>query len=192
MSEQETAQPSAQEKALGADPAPLGLMAFAFTTFMLSFVNAGIIPAAGGLDVVIPLALVWGGIAQLICGAFEMRRGNTFGFTAFSSYGAFWIFVSLMLIFNSLKIIAITDLAFGFSLLLWGVFSLLLWMYARKAAFTLNMTFLCLFITYFFLGIGDMTGVGALNMIGGIIGIVCAFFAAWTAFNIIMASAPKK
>ncbi|HMF30500.1 MAG TPA: acetate uptake transporter [Candidatus Lokiarchaeia archaeon] len=192
MSEQETAQPSAQEKALGADPAPLGLMAFAFTTFMLSFVNAGIIPAAGGLDVVIPLALVWGGIAQLICGAFEMRRGNTFGFTAFSSYGAFWIFVSLMLIFNSLKIIAITDLAFGFSLLLWGVFSLLLWMYARKAAFTLNMTFLCLFITYFFLGIGDITGVGALNMIGGIIGIVCAFFAAWTAFNIIMASAPKK
>src|SRR5271157_1481149 len=113
MSEQETAQPSAQEKALGADPAPLGLMAFAFTTFMLSFVNAGWIPAIGaGFDVVIPLALVWGGIAQLICGAFEMRRGNTFGFTAFSSYGAFWIYVSLYLLLIYEKVIALSDLAF--------------------------------------------------------------------------------
>ncbi len=189
MSVQENKQPSATEKALSADPAPLGLMAFAFTTFLLSFVNAGIIPAAGGLDVVIPLALVWGGIAQLMCGAFEMRRGNTFGFTAFSSYGAFWMFVSLMLIFNNLGVIAITDLAFGFSLILWGVFSLLMWLYAMQANLTLNLTFLFLWLALFFLGSGDMSGIGSLNVIGGYLGIGAGFFAMYTGFAIIMNSA---
>ncbi len=189
MPEQPTAPANATEKALSADPAPLGLMAFAFTTFMLSFVNAGIIPAAGGLDVVIPLALVWGGIAQLICGSFEMRRGNTFGFTAFSSYGAFWMFVSLMLIFNNLHVIAITDYAFGFSLILWGVFSLLMWFYAMQANLTLNLTFLFLWLALFCLGIGDMSGNGGFNLVGGYLGIASGFFAMYTGFAIIMNSA---
>ena len=73
-----------------ADPAPLGLAAFALTTFILSVVNAGIIPATVE-PVVFGLALVYGGIGQLLAGMWEFAKGNTFGATAFSSYGAFWI-----------------------------------------------------------------------------------------------------
>src|SRR6185437_1395408 len=72
-----------------ANPAALGLVAFGLTTVLLSLVNAGVLPAAGG-DVVIPLALAFGGLMQIFAGAFEFRLGNTFGMTAFLSYGAFW------------------------------------------------------------------------------------------------------
>ena len=87
-------------KAMSADPAPLGLAGFAFTTFILSFANSGLFgsnPAAGDLViVVVPLALFWGGTAQFVAGIFEMRKGNTFGFTAFCSYGAFWLFFAFL------------------------------------------------------------------------------------------------
>ena len=71
-----------------ADPAPLGLAAFALTTFILSFVNADLVKAE---PVVFGLALAYGGLAQLLAGMWEFAKGNTFGATAFSSYGAFWI-----------------------------------------------------------------------------------------------------
>src|SRR4051812_49002892 len=73
-----------------ADPAPLGLAAFALTTFMLSLFNAGILAEAGE-PIVFGLALFYGGIAQLIAGVWEFRNNNTFGATAFTSYGAFWL-----------------------------------------------------------------------------------------------------
>ena len=73
-----------------ADPAPLGLAAFALTTFFLSFVNAGLVPASVE-PVVFGLALAYGGGAQLLAGMWEFAKGNTFGATAFSSYGAFWL-----------------------------------------------------------------------------------------------------
>ncbi|HEY8556984.1 MAG TPA: acetate uptake transporter, partial [Actinomycetes bacterium] len=73
-----------------ADPAPLGLAAFALTTFVLSMFNAGLVDAKGE-PIVLGLALAYGGAAQLLAGMWEFRKGNTFGATAFSSYGAFWI-----------------------------------------------------------------------------------------------------
>src|SRR3954468_23235977 len=73
-----------------ADPAPLGLAAFALTTFVLSFFNAGIVSDAGE-PVVLGLALAYGGLAQLLAGMWEFRNNNTFGATAFTSYGAFWL-----------------------------------------------------------------------------------------------------
>src|SRR3954453_12779807 len=73
-----------------ADPAPLGLAAFALTTFVLSFFNADLVNSAGE-PVVLGLALAYGGLAQLLAGMWEFRTGNTFGAVAFSSYGAFWI-----------------------------------------------------------------------------------------------------
>jgi len=74
-----------------ADPAPLGLAGFAMTTFILSFANANFISEKGTGNVVLGLALFYGGIAQLLAGMWEYRRGNTFGATAFSSFGAFWL-----------------------------------------------------------------------------------------------------
>jgi succinate-acetate transporter protein len=73
-----------------ADPAPLGLAAFALTTFVLSFFNAGIVSDAGE-PVVLGLALAYGGVAQVLAGMWEFRNNNTFGATAFTSYGAFWL-----------------------------------------------------------------------------------------------------
>src|SRR5213595_616151 len=73
-----------------ADPAPLGLAAFALTTFVLSFFNAGLVSAKGE-PVVLGLALAYGGLAQLLAGMWEFRNNNTFGATAFTSYGAFWL-----------------------------------------------------------------------------------------------------
>ena len=73
-----------------ADPGPLGLAAFALTTFVLSMFNAGLVSAKGE-PVVFGLALAYGGIAQLLAGMWEFRTGNTFGATAFASYGAFWL-----------------------------------------------------------------------------------------------------
>jgi succinate-acetate transporter protein len=73
-----------------ANPAPLGLAAFALTTFVLSMFNAGLL-GAGGEPIVFGLALTYGGLAQLLAGMWEFRAGNTFGATAFCSYGAFWL-----------------------------------------------------------------------------------------------------
>ncbi|HET9981876.1 MAG TPA: acetate uptake transporter, partial [Ktedonobacterales bacterium] len=84
--------------ALLADPAPLGLMGFGLTTFVLSLVNAGVLKGAGDIKVVIGLAVFYGGLAQLLAGMWEFRNGNTFGAAAFSSYGAFWLsFVALLI-----------------------------------------------------------------------------------------------
>ena len=81
-----------------ANPAGLGLVAFGLTTVLLSLVNAGVLPA-GGEGVVIPLALAFGGLMQIFAGAFEFKLGNTFGMTAFLSYGAFWWWFAFLLLF---------------------------------------------------------------------------------------------
>src|SRR5690348_4740211 len=80
-----------------ANPAPLGLSGFALTTFVLSLVNAGIL-AEKNTAIVIGLAVFYGGIAQLLAGMWEFRTGNTFGATAFTSYGAFWLSFAAILI----------------------------------------------------------------------------------------------
>lgn len=75
-----------------ANPAPLGLAAFGLTTFVLSMYNAGVgVGYGGATNVVVGLALFYGGFVQLLAGMWEFRTGNTFGATAFSSYGAFWL-----------------------------------------------------------------------------------------------------
>src|SRR3954466_8513223 len=86
----ETTSPPTSAAMSIADPAPLGLAAFALTTFVLSFFNAGIVSDAGE-PVVLGLALAYGGFAPVLAGMWEFRNNNTFGATAFTSYGAFWL-----------------------------------------------------------------------------------------------------
>src|ERR1700761_4525816 len=110
------------------NPAALGLVGFGLTTVLLSLVNAGVLPA-GGEGVVIPLALAYGGLIQIIAGIFEFRVGNTFGMTAFLSYGAFWWWFALLLIFAHGGMIDLSRAGptVGVALLLWGVLTLYLW-----------------------------------------------------------------
>ena len=175
---------SPSEKALAADPAPLGLAAFAFTTLLLSFVNAGFLTEAA-VQVVLPLAVFYGGLGQLIAGAFEMRKGNTFGFTAFSSYGAFWLFYGLLVLLKSMGIINPPAAAIGAALVLWGFFTLYMWVPAMFANLSLNLTFLFLWLAFFALGAGDLTGNTLLTTIGGYLGFLTGFFAAYTSFAIV-------
>lgn len=175
---------SPSEKALVADPAPLGLAAFAFTTFLLSFMNAGFLPSSTA-QVVVPLAVFYGGLGQLLAGVFEMRKGNTFGFTAFSSYGAFWLFYALLVLLKSMNIINPPPAAIGVALILWGFFTLYMWIPAMFASLSLNLTFLFLWLTFFVLGTGDLTGNSLLTTIGGYLGFATAFFAAYTSFAIV-------
>ena len=87
-----------------ANPAPLGLIGFGLTTVLLSSINAGLLPVAGE-PVVIPLAMAFGGTAQLIAGIMEFRTGNVFGATAFTSYGAFWWWFALLLLLGDNKLL---------------------------------------------------------------------------------------
>src|SRR5436305_4674102 len=98
-----------------ADPGPLGLAAFAGTTFVLSLLNANLVSLAAGIGAVLPLALAYGGLAQLLAGMWEFRTGNTFGAVAFTSFGAFWISFYFLI-----KVIGVDSVsAHGVSAYLW-------------------------------------------------------------------------
>lgn len=174
------------ERALLADPAPLGLAAFAFTTFLLSFANTKWL-AGSAVFVVMPLAMFYGGTMQVIAGCFEMRKGNTFGFTAFCSYGAFWWFYAVLVLLGTMGIIPLASVgpAIGASLILWGLLTLYLWVPAMFANFTLNMTFLFLWLAFFALGAGALLNNADLGVLGGYFGILTAFFASYTSFAIV-------
>src|SRR5437763_1040826 len=105
-----------------ANPAALGLVGFGLTTVLLSLINAGVLPA-GGAGVVIPLALAYGGFIQILAGLLEFRLGNTFGMTAFLSYGAFWWWFALLLIFAHNGTIDLSQAGptVGVALALWGL-----------------------------------------------------------------------
>ena len=171
-------------KSFLADPAPLGLAAFGFTTFLLSFVNAGILSAAS-VSVVMPLAFTYGGFAQLLTGAFEMRRGNTFGFTAFTSYGSFWFFYGFLVLFASLKIITIPATGLGIALILWGLFTLYMWINTLRLNLSLNLTFFFVMLAFFMLGFGSYYSSTVLIRLGGVFGFFTAFFAVYTSFAIV-------
>jgi hypothetical protein len=181
MPEEVEKQESAADKALAADPGPLGLFAFAFTTFLLSSINAKLLPTTG-VSIVIPLAITWGGLSQFVAGAFEMRKGNTFGFVAFTSYGAFWLFYALVNILGTLGVIAVDVTTLAAALFFWGVFSLLMWIPAMRASIVLHAVFLFLWITLFLLAFGawNFLGVGnILSIAGGYVGLVTAAWAAY-------------
>ena len=169
-----------------ADPAALGLVAFGLTTVLLSLINAGVLPK-GGEPVVIPLALAFGGLMQIFAGAFEFRLGNTFGMTAFLSYGAFWWWFALLLLFagNHWIDISAAGPTVGVALLLWGVLTLYLWISTFRMAKTLFLIFLTLWITFALLGLGAIQGNAGLGQLGGWLGLVCGCLALYRSFGIV-------
>jgi uncharacterized protein len=162
------------------DPAPLGLAAFALTTFVLSFFNAGLV-SDKGVPVVLGLALAYGGIAQLLAGMWEFRNNNTFGATAFTSYGAFWISFFVLEQFQADKIpSANLGAAVGLYLIAWGIFTTYMWIASFRVSVAVNVVFLLLAATFIVLGIGESQGTDSIVKAGGWIGIATAL-AAWYA-----------
>ena len=174
-----------------ADPGPLGLAAFAGTTFVLSLVNAGLVGdktlvGGGLLPLVAALALAYGGAAQLLAGIWEFRTGNTFGAVAFCSYGAFWI--SFYFIVQAAGSVAKTELFSGLGLYLWmwGIFTAYMFIASLRTTGAVAVVFLLLAITFIVLGIGNSALAGGTSVtngtikLGGYIGIITAI-AAWYA-----------
>ena len=163
-----------------ADPAPLGLAGFALTTFVLSMFNAGLVDKKG-LPIVFGLALAYGGVAQLLAGLWEFRKGNTFGATAFSSYGAFWLSYWAFVTFFAKDVPAANaGSAVGLYLIGWGIFTAYMWIASFRTTAAINLVFLLLAITYFLLGIGEATGNTGVGKLGGWVGLATAV-AAWYA-----------
>jgi succinate-acetate transporter protein len=163
-----------------ADPGPLGLAAFALTTFVLSMFNAGLI-GSGGEPVVFGLALAYGGLAQLLAGMWEFRTGNTFGAVAFTSYGAFWLSFWAFVQFYE-KSVPASDAghAVGLFLIAWGIFTAYMFIASLRTTSAIALVFFLLALTFFVLGIGNAGGHADIVKAGGYIGIATAA-AAWYA-----------
>ncbi|TPG43760.1 transcriptional regulator [Sphingomonas koreensis] len=174
---------STQVPVAEANPAALGLVAFGLTTVLLSLVNAGLLPA-GGEPVVIPLALSFGGLMQIVAGICEFRLRNTFGMTAFLSYGAFWWWFALLLLFagNGVIDISAAGPTVGVALLLWGVLTLYLWIGTFRLAKILFFVFLTLWVTFLLLGLGAAMAQPGLTHAGGLLGILCGGLAMYGSF----------
>jgi uncharacterized protein len=174
------APPAPAPSGLIADPAPLGLAGFAMTTFVLSFVNANIIKETGAVNVVLALALFYGGTAQLLAGMWEFKRGNTFGATAFASFGAFWLSFWAL---NKLSSGPASDIhqAVGLYLLAWCIFTAYMTLAALKTNLAVLGVFVLLTLTFLFLAIGefmnDMPAPDTMTKVGGWLGIATAVVA---------------
>ena len=163
-----------------ADPAPLGLGAFALTTFVLSAANAGWIPKGGDV-VVVGLAGAYGGLAQFCAGMWEFRRNNTFGATAFTSFGAFWMAFALLVTFYAGKIPPpAAPMALGIFLLAWAIFTGYMTVAATALSRPVLAVFVLLTITYLVLAIANFASLTGLTVLGGYLGVLTAL-AAWYA-----------
>jgi uncharacterized protein len=161
-----------------ADPAPLGLAAFALTTFLLSAVNAHWTSGNSAGTAFLGYALAYGGLAQLLAGMWEFINRNVFGATAFSSYGAFWI----GLFFWIKNAPAATGHDLGWILLAFAIFNTYMLIMSTQVNMAVFAVFLTLELTLVFLAIGNFTdsGTGGLSQFGGYLGIVTAFVAWYT------------
>ena len=160
------------------DPAPLGLAAFALTTFVLSSFNAGLVSATAE-GVVLGLALFYGGIVQVFAGLWEFVKGNTFGSAAFCSYGAFWMsFWYLVAHVDMSEAGADAKKGVGLFLLGWTIFTLYMTIAAYRTTSALFGVFVLLSLTFISLTAADLGGIPSLTRIGGWLGLLTAF-GAW-------------
>lgn len=165
-----------------ADPGPLGLAAFAATTFFLSVVNAGLLPVTI-LSGVLGLALFYGGAVQVLAGMWEFAKGNTFGALAFSSYGGFWMsFWYLETHVNTAAMGANAGKAVGLYLLCWAIFTCYLAIASLRTTGAITAVVVLLALTYIALTIGELGGMAVFGTIGGWLGIVTAIVAWYTSF----------
>jgi succinate-acetate transporter protein len=169
-----------------ADPAPLGLAAFALTTFVLSMFNSGLVSEKGE-PIVLGLALAYGGLAQLLAGMWEFKNNNTFGATAFTSFGAFWLSFWAFNQFYADKITNATDAghAVGLYLIAWGIFTAYMFIASLRVSVAVCVVFALLAATFIVLGIGASGAKADITKIGGYLGLATALAAWYASFAVV-------
>lgn len=164
-----------------ANPAPLGLLGFGMTTVLLNIYNAGLLDVAS-LGMIFSMGIFYGGLAQVFAGMWEMKKGNTFGATAFTSYGLFWLSLVALRLFPVFGWTAsVSKTALAAYLALWGLFTLLMTVGALNLNKALVVVFASLTVLFFLLALGDATGIGTITTIAGYEGIFCGFSAIYLA-----------
>jgi uncharacterized protein len=174
-----------------ANPAPLGLAAFAMTTFVLSMFNANLVNEKG-VPVVLGLALVYGGIVQLLAGMWEFRTGNTFGAVAFSSFGAFWISFWALEVFYAKSITGDVGHAVGLYLWAWAIFTAYMTVAAMRVSAAVLMVFVLLTVTFVLLAIGATGAHTTVTHWGGYLGLATAAAAWYASFAVVTNSTFKR
>jgi hypothetical protein len=158
-----------------ANPAPLGLLGFGMTTVLLNLHNAGFY----GFDsMIVAMGIAYGGLAQIISGIAEFKKGNTFGTTAFTSYGLFWLSLIILKLFPTLGLAEAPSaeaMAAYFSI--WGLFTFAMFFGTLKTNRTLQFVFLSLAVLFWLLTVKELTGMAELTTILGYEGIVCGLSA---------------
>ncbi len=157
------------------NPAPLGLMGFGMTTVLLNLHNAGFFP----LDaMILAMGIFYGGLAQVVAGIMEWKKGNTFGTTAFTSYGFFWL---TLVGLKTMPLMGLADapgvFAMASYLIMWGIFTGVLFIGTLRLNRALQVVFGSLTILFFLLAVGDITGNTFIKHFTGFEGIFCGLSA---------------
>ncbi len=170
-----------------ANPAPLGLLGFGLTTVLLNLHNAGLFP----LDtMILAMGMAYGGLAQVIVGIMEFKKGNTFGTVAFTSYGLFWWSLVALLVLPSFSFAGIsgpTHEALAAYFFMWGLFTFAMFFGTLKANRAIQFVFMSLAILFFLLVIRELTGNPVLfgtttfNNLIGVEGVICGLSAVYLA-----------
>ena len=168
-----------------ANPGPLGLLGFGMTTVLLNLHNCGLLPQS---IIIVAMGIAMGGLAQIIAGIFEMRQGNTFAGTAFTAYGLFWWSLVLIWVnpFAASGIAAASEVAMGYYLLLWGIFTGFMFIGTLKHNKATQVVFGSLTILFILLALGDFVGNHTITMIAGFEGIFCGLSAIYSAMGQIL------
>lgn len=172
---------SVKQLDLTANPAPLGLLAFGMTTVLLNLHNSGLFPLG---SMILAMGIFYGGLAQVIAGIMEWKKGNTFGTTAFISYGFFWLTLVGLIVMPKL---GLSDGPKGNSmvayLVMWGIFTGCLFIATLKINKQLQVVFATLTALFFLLALGDYTGSATIAHLAGYVGLLCGASAIYSAMS---------
>lgn len=175
---------------LTANPGPLGLLGFGMTTVLLNLSNAGLYPLGSSI---LAMGIFYGGIAQVIAGIMEWKKGNTFGTTAFISFGFFWISLVGLLVLPKLGLAEATSkIAMASYLFIWGLFAAVMFIGTLKHSRALQFVFGSVTLLFILLALGDATGNAVFTTIAGYEGVICGLSAMYTGLGEVMNDAYKE
>jgi succinate-acetate transporter protein len=173
-----------------ANPAPLGLMGFGMTTVLLNLHNAGLFKLG---SMILCMGIFYGGLAQIIAGIMEWKKNNTFGTVAFTSYGCFWLSLVGLIVLPKMGLAeAPENAAMVAYLVMWGIFTLVLFIGTLKLSGQLQVIFASLTVLFFLLALGDVTQNHTIKLIAGYEGIFCGCSAVYSGLYQVISEIMKK